>query len=161
MKPKLRHIWWVKWRQVARDSTRSVKRRNYSACWKQRQNGCPYPVTSRISFWFVIKDVKNLTWELLHASSFIPICFVKKHPNFSMNQPECISVVLSRFGRRNVHRLTGTLDKYMETILTVHVCLTVKCGISAAHMNSVKVAAKWRKHQVWYTVTDETDQMYS
>jgi len=44
MKPKLRDIWWVKWRRVACDSTRSVKRRNCSACRKQRQNGCLYPV---------------------------------------------------------------------------------------------------------------------
>lgn len=96
MQPQLRDIWWVKWRRVAHDSTRSVKRRNCSACWKWRQNGCPQPVTSRIPFWFMIKDVTNLVWELLQANSFLPIHFVKKHTNFSLNQPECISVVLSR-----------------------------------------------------------------
>jgi len=96
MKRKLRDIWWVKWRWVAHDSTRNVKRRNCSACWKWRQNGCPCPVTSSISFWFVIQDAKNLVWELLQDNSFLPIHFVKKHPNLSMNQPECISVVLSR-----------------------------------------------------------------
>jgi len=46
----------------------------------------------------------------------------------------------------------------METILTVHICLTVKCGFSAAHTISMKVAAKLRKHQVWYILTDERDQ---
>jgi ribosomal protein L37E len=136
-----RDIWRVKWRQVARDSTR-VERRNCSACWKWRQNGCPEHVTSRIPFWFMIKDVTNLVCELLQANSFLPIHFVKKNTQISVwTSQNAYQLFCQGCGKRNFH-----------------ICLKVKCGFFADHMNSLKVAAKWRKHQVWYTLTDGRDQ---